>query len=214
MLKTLVNFTKKDLVFSLSSGLITGIVASFLFDFLKFKPVVFGSWKALIVIIPIVWVIGVFIGSFVASKIKFLGWLFQFSKFIAVGFLNTIIDLGVLNLLIAWTGRSNGLSYSGFKAVSFLVAVFNSYFWNKYWTYKSGQEKSSNEFLKYFIVTFIGFLLNVGVSSLIVNLISPKFGLSPELWANVGAVFGTATNLVWNFLGYKIVVFKQKQVNL
>ena len=57
--------------------------------------------------------------------------LIQFVKFGIVGGLNAMIDLGVLNLLIVASGIAAGIWYSVFKSVSFIVAVTNSYFWNK-----------------------------------------------------------------------------------
>jgi putative flippase GtrA len=49
----------------------------------------------------------------------------------------------------------------------------------------------------------------VAVASLVVNSIGIKFGLTPLLWANVGKIAGIAVASIWNFLGYKFVVFKK-----
>ena len=53
------------------------------------------------------------------------------------------------------------------------------------------------------------FAINVGVASFIVNYINPFVGFTPEIWANIGAVMGSATALVFSFLGFKIFVFKK-----
>jgi len=141
----------------------------------------------------------------------------QAGKFVLVGILNTLIDLGVLNLLIFITGIASGFGYSAFKGISFTVAVVNSYILNKFWTFSafakaSADKKSSGrEFSQFFIVSVIGFGINVGVASLVVNVIGNPFtfsGVSDTIWANVGAIVATFCAMAWNFLGYKFIVFK------
>ena len=131
--------------------------------------------------------------------------LWQIAKFILIGGFNTLIDLGVLNILIFATGITSGLGFSLFKGTSFLVAVSNSYFWNKRWTFRSKKDV----FLQFFTVSAVGFVLNVGTASFVVNVITPQFELSEQLWANIGAITGTLVVMTWNFLGYKFVVFKK-----
>ncbi len=137
----------------------------------------------------------------------------QAGKFILVGILNTLIDLGVLNLLIFITGISAGFGYSAFKGISFIVDVINSYILNKFWTFKSaGDTGRAREFGQFFVVSAIGFGINVGVASLVVNVIGNPFafsGISNTLWANVGALTATFCAMVWNFVGYKFIVFKK-----
>jgi len=146
---------------------------------------------------------------FVAGLIsRFLPVLMQIVKFAIIGSLNTLLDLGVLNLLILVTSIATGYWYSVFKGISFIIANTNSYFWNKYWTFSSGKSATTGEFGKFFTVSLIGFLINVGVASLIVNIVGAPDGFSPERWANVGAITATAISLIWNFLGYKFLVFK------
>lgn len=143
---------------------------------------------------------------------KFLLFL-QAGKFILVGILNTLIDLGVLNLLMFVTNIASGLWFSVFKGISFITAVINSYILNRAWTFKGvGQENKGKEFLQFFIVSLVGFGINVGVASLVVNVIAGQIaclGFSPKIWANVGAISATFCSMVWNFIGYKFLVFKK-----
>jgi len=147
----------------------------------------------------------------------------QFAKFVAVGTLNTLLDLGVLNTLIFLSGIATGWWYSMFKGASFAVAVINSYFWNKYWTFARAQKGVGNdqlgaggsrpaaslkEFSQFIVISFIGLGINIGIASLIVNIVGPLSGISPERWANIGALAATAVSLIWNFIGYKFFVFK------
>lgn len=135
--------------------------------------------------------------------------ILQFAKFLIVGGLNFLIDLGILNLLINLTDISSGGGYSAFKASSFLVAVINSYFLNKYWTFKVSGVPKTGEFIKFFTINLIGFGINVGTASLVVNVIGAPGGISDKLWASAGAAIASMVGLIWNFIGMKFVVFKK-----
>ena len=135
--------------------------------------------------------------------------LFQFSKFVIVGVINTGIDFSILNLLIFLTGQSSGIHYSMFKTISFSVAVTNSYFMNKYWTFSSHETAKAGEFTKFILVNLVGLGINVGAASYIVNIIGVPDGLSPVLWANIGAISAVVVTLFWNFFGMKTFVFKK-----
>lgn len=136
--------------------------------------------------------------------------IWQFAKFILIGVLNTVIDLGILNLLMYEFSAFSGLFFSIFKGISFLGATTNSYFWNKFWTFNSKKRIHKKEFSQFFFISGAGFLINIGTATIIVNAIGPQFGLSSKIWANFGAVIASFVGMSWNFLGYKLWVFKKK----
>jgi putative flippase GtrA len=133
----------------------------------------------------------------------------QFIRFFCVGSFNTVIDFTVLNFLIYVTGKTSGIYFPVFKSISFIIAVTNSYFMNKYWTFKSSDNAKAGEFMKFFGVNIVGWLINVGVATYVVNFVSAPAGISPVLWANIGAVSAVAFTLTWNFIGMKFIVFKK-----
>ena len=135
----------------------------------------------------------------------------QFGKFAAVGTLNTLIDLGILNLLILLTDISAGVYYGLFKAISFLAASTNSYFWNKFWTFGSRLPVTTSEYVRFLFFTLIGTLINVAVASFIVSIIGAPHGVSLKTWANIGAVLAVFVSFLWNFLSYRYVVFKSNE---
>ncbi len=195
---------KKDLYLATVIGFIFGVLLLLPLKNIGFAvtpKLVFISVFGFAVIAPL----SLFI-MLVASR--FIPALYQFGKFAAVGALNTLIDLGVLNFLIILTDISTGVYYSFFKAISFLAAVGNSYFWNKFWTFASGTPTSAKEFGRFIFFTLIGLLINVGVATLIVDLAGPVFGAPAKLIANVGAAVATVVSLLWNYFAYKRFVFK------
>lgn len=149
--------------------------------------------------------IALWIAGVLGKKFFFL---WQFAKFGAAGALNTMLDLGILNALILWSGIASGMYYAIFKAVSFIVATFNGYLWNKYWTFQAATAVNIREYGKYFIISAGGLAINVGSAAFVVNVIGPLWGIGPELWANIGALSALVISLIWNFLGYKFIVFK------
>lgn len=136
--------------------------------------------------------------------------LHQLAKFSLVGGLNFLIDLGVLNLLIALTGITHGFFASTFKAAAFLVAVTSSFLWNKFWTFgATSVENAGRQFLQFFLVTLIGFLINVGAFLLLNDYVGPRAAIDPRTWASVSAAGAAALGLFWNFLGYRFLVFRK-----
>jgi putative flippase GtrA len=194
---------KKDKIISPILGFFIGIFA---FVILKNLGVIIPNSWLLIVIFPFLSLLGMFVVSLLGKKFStFL----QIGRFILVGGLNTFIDLGILNTLIWIFSIASGWWFSVFKSVSFLIATINSYFWNKHWTFERRENSfAGGEFSKFLVMTALGMLINVGIASLIVNVVGVQFGLSEELWATIGAVTATFFAWVWNFLSSKFIVFK------
>ncbi len=190
----------KDIHFNLLNFL-DRLKANYLFSslnfFLKFLPL----------ILPFLALLLIFGGLLVQNKFK---GIFQFLKFSLTGSLNTLIDFAFLNFLMEISQISVGPYYSLFKAISFSLATFNSYFWNKLWTFRQRETKiGPKEFSKFYSVTGAGFLVNVIVASFIVNIVGPQFGFSSIVWANIGAFLAVLCVAAWNFAGFKFVVFKK-----
>jgi len=164
---------------------------------------------------------GLFVGVFAVAptfiavglllKHRFYG-AYEFTKFGAVGTLNFFIDLGVLNLLIFLFGISSGIFFSIFKTISFTVEAGNSFLWNKYWTFNKRNSLSVREMSRFYMVAAAGGVLNVTAASFIVNFLARPENISPNTWANIGALAGIFAAFLWNFIGYKKFVFGAKRL--
>ena len=134
----------------------------------------------------------------------------QFVKFFVVGIINTAIDFLVLNTEMLLTGITSGPYMLLLNSISFSVATVNSFFMNKRWTFEDKENKQSGvKFSQFLIVSVIGITINGGIVYAITSFTNPLFGMSPQLWANVAKLFATVVSLIWNFLGYKFIVFKK-----
>lgn len=161
----------------------------------------------LFVLFPLMSLIGLWISYIIGKKFPIV---FQMAKFLLVGVLATVVDLGAFNALILTSGIAVGFWSSVFKAITFIVSTSSKYFLDKFWAFEK-MEKSGmgKEFGKFFTVTLIGFVANVGLFSLINNNIGPQFGIAQKLWANFAAIFAGIATAAWNFFAYKFIVFKK-----
>jgi len=161
--------------------------------------------------IPPLFALGMWFSGLLSHRLPFMA---QFGKFAAVGFLNTAIDFGVLNLLSAAIGVTAGFIIGGVNVPGFGIAVFNSYFWNKLWVF-SDREKENifHDFPKFLAVTFIGLIINSVIVILLTTYLVPFAALSGRIWRyvwlNISKAAATVISLVWNFTGYKFFVFRK-----
>jgi len=196
---------KEDLGYSFAIGLVVGL---FLLPILvntdlysKLSPSIL--FAILFAGLPVIFAVGLAFAGVISKKIPLL---WQFSKFAQVGVLNTAIDFGILNLLIFVTGITSGLSIIPLNAVSFSLAIINSFFWNEKWVFKAKKEAN---FITFVAVTLIGLAINSGIVYVISTFVPPVFVDSQKLWTNLAKVLATGVSLIWNFMGYRLVVFKK-----
>jgi len=131
----------------------------------------------------------------------------QIIKFSITGLLNTIIDFSALNFLVqifAW-------SVIPANTVSFSLAVINSYFLNKYWTFKDKHPVHIKQFSIFVGVSLIG----LGLSNLLIYtglqiFQAYDFGLAFAWHYNIAKAVSALIVLIWNFLASKFWVFYAK----
>ncbi len=158
-------------------------------------------------VFPILFVFGLLVVNFLS---RFLPVFVQFGKFAAVGFSSTAIDFGILNILSLATGVTAGFILGGVNIPGFSVAVFNSYFWNKFWTFKAkGEGGLFHDFPKFLAVAVVGLILNSGIIIFLTTYTPPFFSLSIQTHLNIAKVIATILVLFWNFWGLKFVVFRK-----
>ena len=156
----------------------------------------------LYIVFPLITILGMYIANLIAKKMAIL---WQVAKFALVGVLNTAIDFGVLNFLIFLTNYTQGTGIGLINVPSFSLAILNSYIWNRKWVFEKARE---GNFFTFVAVTVIGLLINTSVVVAVTTFIPPAFNLSPTVWANVAKVFATVFSMIWNFTGYKLIVFR------
>lgn len=200
--------------------------------------------------------------------------LLQLSRFVAIGVINTALDFIVLNFLAKLLGITAGAELGAINIISFSLAVVQSYFWNKYWTFNTvhvsltsnfrrlvlvggvgflsffavlisakysaapivyfiifalfviselglwigfrliqsapqNGEDGSKQFVVFVIVSLVGLLINSVLVSLLSTRIPEYSFINEDLIKNIAKVIATGASLVWNFIGYKLIVFRK-----
>ena len=198
--------TKKDLKISIFVGLVAGILLLPILPNLGFNLSLTKRLLAALVLVLFT-PSGYLVAYWLSKRFPVM---IQFVRFGITGGLNALIFLGSLNLLISATKIAVGFYYSVFVSVAFVVAVTNSYFWNKHWVFQAGESSGGKgEFIRFFLVNLVSFGINVGAASFIVNVIGAPVGMPASLWANIGAVSAVFITLFFNFIGSKYIVFKK-----
>lgn len=206
---------KTDAIIAMIIGALTGL---YFFDLLKnaantatLEPMVPEPFYSLLWLIlpvfPILAAAALWIASLIGKK--YLS-IYQLAKFLLIGVMATIFDLGILNLFIKSTGIASGAPFTLFKGISFVIATILKYVPDKYWAFKKKEGSGiKKEFAQFFTVTLTGLVINLSVAHVIVNVIGPQFGLDAKSWGNLGGIGATIITFAWNFIGYKFIVFKK-----
>jgi putative flippase GtrA len=199
--------SRTDIRSALVTGLTTGVIAWRILVFLD-KGLPLGiNPMVLVPLVPVLWLAGVQLGYMLAAVAAPFA---QFGKFVAIGFTNAMVDFGALYILIGTTGYADGLHYALFKAVSFSVATVHSYYWNKSWAFAASRSHGgSTELIRFLTVAVASILVNVAAASVVVA-VGPLGGLDVRAWAGIGAIVGSATALIFSFIGFRLFVFSKK----
>jgi putative flippase GtrA len=214
--------TKKDYLFGIAAGLFIGLLAMPVLQ--TAKPSLYQKFAW--VVFPFFFIatpVGLLVAHWIGRKLSIV---WQIAKFGVIGVLNTLVDWGILTALILVLRNTYALDpatslatlgsvvityYTVYKSISFIAAVINSYYWNKHWTFETSVvSKTVGGFIQFFLVSMVGFFINVGISSYIFKAVTPLGGLTSDQWGLVGAAIGSVLGLAWNFVGYKFIVFKNK----
>jgi putative flippase GtrA len=137
----------------------------------------------------------------------------RFLKFAVVGISGTIIDFGVFNLLLFMQFSSIFAS-----TISFIVAVFNNFFWNRNWTYPESKFRPiANQLMKFLSVSIAGLLIRTNLYGLIEQP-SIKFAermlrenilfFAEVVGKNISLAFVIIIVLFWNYLANRFWTYK------
>ena len=128
--------------------------------------------------------IKIFIDSFDDKRIRFL----------FVGGLNTVVGYGCYALLL-----KVGMFYIFANLIANIVGIANSYFWNKYFTFKV-KKKSFNEIIRFLTVYGISYIANLIFLFVCVETLSMN-----KYLAGIGCLFVTT---IVSYIGHNKFSFK------
>lgn len=142
-------------------------------------------------------------------------------RFASIGVVNTFIDFMILNILVS----GSGLPLIEANIISASVAMAFSYFANRTFVFRSRSPKYHQQMVKFVAGTLFGLYV---LQSLIMYVFTEAWlwpgssavkvthgiGLGDDLSdqfiiTNAAKLVATAVTLVWNYVYYKKVVFKE-----
>ncbi len=129
----------------------------------------------------------------------------QAARFIVVGLINTLVDMGAFYLF----GLIPGMPHTAAKGISYVLGICNSFFWNKYWTFGAAKSaRGAREFAIFFAVNLPPLVVNVVVFKVL------------GIWLDSGstaermfkALAAAVVSVAWNFFGSRYFAFRHTAV--
>ena len=140
---------------------------------------------------------------------RFHAWsstFWQFLRYCLVGGANTLIDLLTLNILL-WRFPTNSVQVLVlYNAIAYTSGALNSFFLNKYWTFRRKQKPTSREVVRFAISLFLEVLYSSALVWLAGKVLQPLIA-NVTLWGNaskllavvVGAIISYSFMRFWTF---------------
>ncbi len=119
----------------------------------------------------------------------------QIILFILVGFLCYLIGISQLIIFVEWLN----LEVNFANIISSLITIYICYLLNVKFVFKGGRHSKSKEIFSFYVFSFIGFFLNVGLLFIMTKYLA--------LWYVISKTLVTLVVAVFNFMARKKFVF-------
>src|SRR3989338_8391077 len=202
---------RNDYIIAALIGFITAVFMTPIFIFSR-TQLAYGGFNLPIWSLFIILPIGEYIAYVIASKLfSHVTALKQLGRFGIVGLMNFCVDTGIVYTLQYYTGISLSDPRILYLFIaSGTVAIVNSYFWQRTWTFGEKAPPSTKEFVGFLLVTLLSISLNSGVAFWAGTFLLRLDIISGSRVLGASKVIATAVSLFWNFFGYKLFVFRKK----
>jgi hypothetical protein len=154
----------------------------------------------------------------------------QFVRFLVVGGSSFAIDFLITKLLLDWipvgsqslgqwlgasliarfpelfayATRPEGAAAPILGGIASLIAMFNSFIWNRLWTFEAvGHDSRMRQLRRFYMVSITGALLNTAFFSLFFNIL-------PFHSVFIAKVLAAGIAAVWNFNGMRLYAFRRR----
>lgn len=136
----------------------------------------------------------------------------RFGKFAAVGLLGSITHFSILNVLVQFAGSPELLA----NAIGFVTAVVQNFFLNRRFTYPESRSRNAHRQLaQFFLVSIIGFFLNMAVFSAVLWFLAPVMDrlvagprMAHFIAYNGAYVVAVGFVLFWNFAANRLWTYR------
>lgn len=110
--------------------------------------------------------------------------------------------------IFAFASENSKAANPVLKVLTASVAILNSFFWNRRWTFGiRGAEQRFGQLRRFIIISLLGMVINTAIVSALYTIIP---GHPKRSWA-VATIIATIIVAFWNFFGQKLFAFKQSE---
>jgi putative flippase GtrA len=114
--------------------------------------------------------------------------------------------LGCLALLFVLFASRFSAPAIFYLIILIIYIIVENVLWRSFGFHMSNWDHEGHSFMVFFIVTLIG----LGINSSLSSIVSQHLHLThTDLDKNIAVALATAVSLFWNFVGYKVIVFKK-----
>lgn len=157
--------------------------------------------------------------SFSAAIIQSYLWnrAWAFQKNTATNFQNAVrlVAVGGLGLFafigVVW-GAAVGANPTYYLIILLAFLLLEWWLWRRFGLKLSGSTSgTTSQFVTFVLISVIGLLINSALLSVVSIALTPILGpyTNPDTVKNFAKAIATIASLIWNFLGYKLVVFRK-----
>jgi putative flippase GtrA len=133
-------------------------------------------------------------------------WPGEIVRFGAVGVLNTVLDLLVLNCLLWLFPTTDPFTVVLFNSIAYALGAVNSFLLNKYWTFGLSKQVTWREVSRFIITTALGIVCN-DVLLWLANILLHPLIMHSSLWVNASKLVSIAGTVIVSYVGMRLWVF-------
>src|SRR5258708_7580304 len=141
-----------------------------------------------------------------APKRSFKTAVFQFLRFGLVGLFNTFLDLAVFNIIVKIFPTQDATTLVVFNSIAYFIGAFNSFFWNKLWTFGQHSTTSTDQVVRFALVTSVGILCNDAFLWMATSVLN-SLSLQGFLWTNVAKIVAIGGSALVSFFCIPLSAF-------
>ncbi|HEY7834202.1 MAG TPA: GtrA family protein [Ktedonobacterales bacterium] len=132
----------------------------------------------------------------------------QYAQFTLVGVTNAVVDLGVLNLLLALHPTRSPLPLLLDNTLAVALAILNSYLWNTRWTFRAGVTHRRSQRALFVAQALLNIAINNVVLLAVANVLPPSLSVSTFVLNNIAKLAAMLAASTCSFLLLRLVVFR------
>jgi putative flippase GtrA len=117
--------------------------------------------------------------------------ILQLCRFAAIGVMNTALDFLILNYISKSFGITSGLKLGELNIIGFILALIQSYFWNRYWAFNTQAVSLLKNFIRLVLVGLLGGL------TMVLVLVSAKLSATGNIYLLLLVIYIIFQLILW-----------------